>query len=726
MPAECGRNRRPTTIPPLPTDYGHLEQLFEIQTVLAQSTGIEQACHELLSIVTKGMRVRTVVLLHTTQELDRTLSWAAQGIGPAELEQACDHARKELAQLAPGVAPSITAVSKSDRLPGGSVEQAVGDRCFVTFPLSLAQGGVFGLFRIEGPAAFDEGDLLFISAIANQLAITLDRHHARLQLEATRSELEQANRWLRDLQKLSQAALEGATIDESMSAVLRAMCAMFATDVAAVLLTSMDGKTLRLRASIGLKDVSDAHVSVGSGAAGRIAATRTTMFFDDLDEVEGVSPTLRENGIRSLLGAPMLARDRVIGVLYVASRDHRGFTCDELQLIELVADRVGTIIDNATLYEQALSAIESRDAVMGFVSHDLRNPLGVILMSTSLLPTNALNVAKLASRIKRSAERMLRMISDLRDVGSIKAGHLSIEARPEDARSLIAEAVEGVQPDASQKSLRLETRLPAQDLVLACDRGRIIQVLINLLTNAIKFTPEGGSITITVARVDTDCARIEVEDSGCGIPDGDLPHVFDRYWQAKRTAHLGTGLGLAIAKGIAAAHGGTISVESRVGRGTTFSLTLPLACEPLAPPIHADDKIKLAPAIVDRAGVARAGRRVLVVDDEINAVAALALLLAEEGFVVETATDGGHALLKMRDFRPDVLVVDVEMPGLKGPDLVRKVREDCAELPVILMTGHDNHVVATALIELQATYIGKPIDIAELVSAIHRELEKER
>jgi len=89
MPAECGRNRRPTTIPPLPTDYGHLEQLFEIQTLLAQSTGIEQACHELLSIVTKGMRVRTVVLLHTTQELDRTLSWAAQGIGPAELEQAC-------------------------------------------------------------------------------------------------------------------------------------------------------------------------------------------------------------------------------------------------------------------------------------------------------------------------------------------------------------------------------------------------------------------------------------------------------------------------------------------------------------------------------------------------------------------------------------------------------------------------------------------------------------
>jgi DNA-binding response OmpR family regulator len=117
---------------------------------------------------------------------------------------------------------------------------------------------------------------------------------------------------------------------------------------------------------------------------------------------------------------------------------------------------------------------------------------------------------------------------------------------------------------------------------------------------------------------------------------------------------------------------------------------------------------------------------VLVVDDDPTALVALASLLGDEGFVVETATDGLGALLKVRDFAPDVLVVDVELHGLKGDDLVRKVREDRSELPVILMTGHGDHVVATARIELGAGYIAKPLDINELVAAIHRELAKDR
>ena len=574
MPAEGGRNRKLT---PVPRNYGRLEQLYEIQTVLAQSASIEQDNDEFLSIMTRGLRLRTVVLLDTTAELDRTFTWAALGIGSAEVEHACDEARKAFAYLAQASAAPATVVRRSELLPGCAVEQEVGDRAFVTLPLVLADGGAFGVLQVEGAAALDEVDLLFISAVANQLAIALDRQHTKLQLEAARAEAEEANRSLRDLQAISKAALEGATLDESLTAVLRSMGATFGTDVAAVLLMEEDGKTLWRRASIGLEGIDDAGGSLGSGAVGRIAATRSAMFFDDLDEVEEVSPALRKAGIRSLLGAPMFARNRLVGVVHVASRVTRGFTHDELQLLQLVADRIGTIIDNATLYEQALSAIASRDAVMGFVSHDLRNPLNAILLSTCLLPADEPRFAKPVAIIKRSAERMVRMIDDLLDVGSIEAGHLSIENRPEESRPLIAEVVEAVQPAASEKSVRLETRLPAHDIVVACDRARILHVLTNFLTNAIKFTPEGGSITVTVARADTEYARFSVEDTGCGIPEEDLPHVFDRYWQAKKTRRLGTGLGLAIAKGIAEAHGGTVSVKSRVGLGTTFSFTLPLA-----------------------------------------------------------------------------------------------------------------------------------------------------
>ena len=703
---------------PIPTDYARLERLYEIQTVLARSIGIEQACDAFLPILSRALSVRTAVLLDLTYDLYRASTWAAAGIGPKELQEAHDQARKVLACLAPAAIAPTHVVSRSDVLAGGVTEQRVVDRCFVTLPLSLVDGHVFGVFQLEGATAFDLHDLLFIGAVANQLAVALDRHHVRLQLEIARSEVEQANLRLRDLQTISKAALEGATLDESLPVVLHAIGAMFEADAAQVLLATADGNTLRRQASVGLEGGDDANAAV---AAGRIAATGTAMVFDDLDELVGAGGTQRTNRIRSLLGAPLRARNQVTGVVYVASRDLRGFSHDELQFLEIVADRIGTIIDNAALYEQALRAIRSRDSVMGFVSHDLRNPLNSIQLCMELFATDDPLLTKPVSIIKRSVDLMLRLISDLRDVGSIEAGHLSIKTRSEDPGALVREAIEGVQAAAAGKSLRLETRLPAQDLVLPCDRVRVIQVFTNLLSNAIKFTPQGGSITISIAEVERGYARFSIEDTGCGVPESDLPHIFDRYWQAQGTAHLGTGLGLAIAKGIVEAHDGTMSVESRVGHGTTFSFTLPLARKPAELPIHPGGRDKPADAVADRPGP-----RVLVVDDDPNSLSALAQLLAEEGFVVETAADGLQALPKVRLFAPDIMIVDVEMAGLNGIDLLRKVREDDAELPVILMSGHDHYVVATAQVDLRASYIGKPLEIDELVSAIHRELDKER
>ena len=713
-----GVRSRTTTLPPIPREYDRLEVLYEIQTVLAQPIGIEQACDVVLPIVTRALQVRTAVLIDATPERTRALLWAASGIGSADLDEARAHARKALGYLARGDVSGPNTVSRAAVLPGGVAEQAVASRHFISLPL-IVSGHVFGVFQLEGASAFDERDLLFINALANQVASALHRQHVQLELETSRTELRQANRRLTELQAIGEAALEGATLDASLAAVQRALCSIFNTDTAAVLLASPDGKTLRRRASVGLNDTSDMEVLVGAGAVGRIAATGTTMFFDDLEEVEGVSPTLQSNGIRSLLGAPMRARAQLIGVVHVASRDHRAFTHDELQLIEFAADRIGTIIDNASLYEQALdlmaslrAAIRGRDAVMDVVSHDLRNPLSVVQMAMELLPTDDPQLTKPVSLIKSSVDVMVRLISDLRDVGGIEAGHLSITTRPVDTRALVRDAIEGVQDAVAKKPIHLEARLPTGDLVLDCDRIRVIQVLTNLLSNAIKFTPERGSITISIAEAERGYVRFSVEDTGSGIPEADLPHVFDRYWQAEATAHLGTGLGLAITKGIVETHGGTISVESRIDHGSTFSFTLPLARDPLP------GRTISSPANV--------GARVLVVDDEPNALSALASLLEDEGFVVETAPDGLRALPKVRTFAPDILIVDVEMPGLKGPDLVRKVREDLIEIPVILMTGHGDHVVATTQMELRASYIGKPLEIDALVSAIHRELAKER
>lgn len=715
----AGRSK-PATLNP--SGYDRLHQLYEIQTVLARSLGIEQACDAFLPILTRALSVRTVVLLDVAGELHRAFSWAAAGIERAELQQADAHARRALAHLAPVAIATADAFSRSDVLPGGVAEQRSADRCFVTIPLSL--GEVFGVLQLEGADAFEARDQLFIDAVANQLAVALDREHGRKQLETIRFEVELANRRLRDLHTISKAALAGATLDESLPVALNAIRAMFATDTATVRLVSSDGKTLRRRASIGCDGASDDDVIVGTGTVGTIAATGTAMFFDDVGEFEADGRASPSGGIRSLLGAPMRVRDRWTGVVSVATSERREFSCDELQLLELVADRIGTIIDNATLYEQSLNAIRSRDAVMGIVSHDLRGPLGAIQMSMELLAHDDPRVAKAVSTVKRSVALMIRLIGDLTDVGSLEAGHLSIKLSSEDARALLREVVEGARPAASKKSIRLETQLPGLEVVLACDRNRVIQVLTNLLSNAIKFTPSGGSITLRLVQVDTSHARWSIADTGCGIAAADLSHVFERYWQAPATAHHGTGLGLAIAKGIVEAHGGIMSVESRIGRGTTFSFTLPLAREPPLLDVHGGTASTQSPQV--GGGAEQAGPRVLVVDDEPNALAALGAILVEEGFRVETAADGFEALAKVRGFEPDILVVDVEMPGLNGVDLVRRIRQELSNVPAILMTGHSEHGVSTARTELGASYIGKPLAIGELVLAIHRELEKER
>jgi signal transduction histidine kinase len=573
-----GAARRRSTWSPVPTDYKRLEDLYEIQAVLAQSTGIEQACTASLANVTRTLQIRTVVVLDMAPELHLGLTWAAAGIGPADLDLARDHARNQLAYFEPAAAVSAQLISRTELLPGGVSEHGVGDRLFVTIPLSLIRGPVFGVFQVEGAAAFDESDLLVINAVAIQLAVAFDRHHARRLLEITRLESEQANQRLRDLHAISKVALESGTLDDLLPAVLAAICSVFATDVAAVLLVSQDGKTLRRRASTGLEDLGE-DIAVGAGAVGRIAATGTAALFDDLDAIDDASEMLRASGVRALLGAPMHARRRVSGVVFVASRERRRFTSDELQLLDLVADRIGTVIDNAALYEQALHALQSRDVVMGIVSHDLRNELGAIRMSVELLATDDPQRDRPISIIKRSVDVMNRLIRDLRDVENIESGQLSIWLRSESAHALVREAIDGMLDTAARTAIHLEARLE-RDLTLDCDRIRVIQVLTNLLSNAIKFTPRGGTISVSMAEAAPGHVRFSIADTGCGIPADDLARVFERYWQAKETAYLGTGLGLAIAKGIVEAHGGTISVESRVGDGATFSFTLPLARVP--------------------------------------------------------------------------------------------------------------------------------------------------
>ena len=227
----------------------------------------------------------------------------------------------------------------------------------------------------------------------------------------------------------------------------------------------------------------------------------------------------------------------------------------------------------------AEQALRTRDEVLAVVSHDLRNPLSVIDMCAASLsdklPPDDAGARNLVLTIESSTAWMNRLIEDLLDVARMEAGRLALERHPHDLVRVISEATMMLEPLITEKSLTLREELPEYLPRATVDARRIVQVLENLVSNAVKHTGPGGEIHIRAAAADAE-VHVAVRDTGSGIPPENLPHLFDRFWQARGARRGGAGLGLAIAKGIVEAHGGRIWVESEVGVGSTFAFALPL------------------------------------------------------------------------------------------------------------------------------------------------------
>jgi PAS domain S-box-containing protein len=286
-------------------------------------------------------------------------------------------------------------------------------------------------------------------------------------------------------------------------------------------------------------------------------------------------------GLTSLITVPLRARGHVVGALTLLATDpRREYGPEEQRLAEALAHLAASAIENAALYRTAQRATVARDEILGVVSHDLRNPLSAITMCARVLfedaARGASSRADLVDAILESTDLMNRLIQDLLDVSVIESGHLTLLPRPEPLAPLAHQVMEMLGAPAREGGVELRVVVPRELPPILVDPARFVQLLGNLVGNAIKFTDDGGRIAIAAQR-DGGSVVVAVSDTGAGIPVEHLPHIFDRYWHVRRTARTaGTGLGLTIAKGIVEAHGGRIWVESTVGAGSTFRFTVPL------------------------------------------------------------------------------------------------------------------------------------------------------
>lgn len=284
---------------------------------------------------------------------------------------------------------------------------------------------------------------------------------------------------------------------------------------------------------------------------------------------------------QSLMVIPMIAHEKLLGCIkVVASTGTPHYGQNDLRLMEEVAHRAALALDNARLYRVAERAIQARDEVLGVVAHDLRNPLGNILFQLALLQRPHGEIERRSRKpteaIDRAAKRMNHLIQDLLDIKRMEAGQISIEPVSLSIGKVLSEFLEVQKPLISSKSLQLKLDIAPDLGEIRADRDRLLQVLENLVENAIKFTKVGGTLTVGAASR-TGELLFWVADTGVGIPNEDIHHIFDRLWQARKTGRQGVGLGLSIVKGIVEAHGGRVWVESALEEGSTFFFTLPRA-----------------------------------------------------------------------------------------------------------------------------------------------------
>ncbi|HJT80806.1 MAG TPA: ATP-binding protein [Chthoniobacterales bacterium] len=400
-------------------------------------------------------------------------------------------------------------------------------------------------------------------------------------------------------------------------------------------------------------------------------------------------------------------------------------TCTDVHALKTATDAL------RHAHEELRQESRQKDEFLGMISHELRTPLNAVFGWTRLMQENVLNEnerVEAVNSIMRNAEAQGRLIEDVLDITRIVNQKLSLDRKIMNLDGIVSDAVEAVTPSANAKGVQLQTVIESRDILVHADPLRLQQALLNLMTNAVKFTPAGGDVVLGVAR-EGENAFITVADTGKGISPDLLPHIFERFRQGDSSStrqYGGLGLGLTIAHQLVMMHHGEITAQSDgEGKGSRFTVRLPVVALDSRPPAeerHRTDEF-VFPAESLR------GLHVMVVDDDPGVRDVVALTLAKCGASVTVASSADDALNLLPNLSPDVVVSDLAMPYVDGYEFIRRfralARPKDATVPVIALTAYGNLQDRDRALKAGFDkYLSKPIDPADLVRAIVRTREE--
>jgi signal transduction histidine kinase/CheY-like chemotaxis protein len=428
---------------------------------------------------------------------------------------------------------------------------------------------------------------------------------------------------------------------------------------------------------------------------------------------------------------PMMAQGKAFGAItFVSAESGREYSEADLSFARELAARASLAVENARSYAQANEASRLKDEFLAALSHELRTPLNAVLGYARMLRLGTVTPEKTKPAlevVERNATALKQIIEDVMDVSRIITGRLRLNVEPVDLPGILQESTATVMPAADAKGVRVQTVIDPIATPVSGDPDRLQQIVWNLMSNAIKFTPRGGKVQLRLSRVDSH-VEITVSDTGRGIAPDFLPFVFERFRQGDATfarEHGGLGLGLAIAKQLIELHGGTITASSTgVGEGATFTVKLPLMIVHSVPAEsqrrdqpRSDRQV---PALDD---VPRLdGIHVLAVDDEQDSLNLLRSALESAGATVTTSASAQAALDALRKTRADVMVADIGMPDMDGLQLIRTIRqmdEPTRSMPAAALTAYArSQDRITSLASGYQMHLVKPIDPIELIVAI--------